>query len=149
MKALVLPAACAAVLIATVPSAQTNSPFVVAKCDPAAITFSNVHLSQPVLANGQPLAAGTYQVRITTERPAPAIGQSPTGECWVEFVKSGAVAGREVASVVSAEQIRAVAKGPEPKPNTARVDLLKDGEYLRVWMNGAGTHYIVNLSVAR
>jgi hypothetical protein len=42
-----------------------------------------------------------------------------------------------------------VAKGPEPKPNAARVDLLKGGEYLRVWMNSAGTHYIVNLAVAR
>jgi hypothetical protein len=33
----------------------------------------------------------------------------------VEFLKSGAVAGREVASVVPAEEIGAVAKGPEPK----------------------------------
>jgi hypothetical protein len=54
-----------------------------------------------------------------------------------------------MASVVSAEDIGAVAKGPEPKPNSARVDLLKGGEYLRVWMNNAGTHYIVNLPVAR
>jgi hypothetical protein len=149
MKAFILPAACAALVIATAVSAQTLPPFAVAKCDAEAITFGNVHLPQPVLANGQPLAAGTYQVRITTERPAPAIGQSPTGECWVEFMKSGALAGREVASVVSAEDIGAVANGPEPKPNAVRVDLLKGGEYLRVWMNNAGTHYIVNLSVAR
>jgi hypothetical protein len=67
----------------------------------------------------------------------------------VEFLTSGAVAGREVASVVSAEEIGTVAKGPEPKANTVRVDMLKGGEYLRVWINSAGTHYIVNLSVAR
>ena len=149
MKTLILPAASLAVFIATAASAQTSSPFAVEKCDPEAVTFSNVHLPQAVLANGQPLSAGTYQIRITTERPTPAIGQSPTGECWVEFVKSGAVAGREVASVVSADEIGAVVKGPGPKPDAVRVDLLTGGEYLRVWMNSGGTHYIVNLSVAR
>ena len=101
------------------------------------------------LANGQPLAAGDYQLRITTERPAPAAGQSPAAECWVEFVRGGAVAGREVASVISAEEIGTVAKGPGPKPHAVRVDLLKGGDYLRIWLNSAGTHYIVNLPVWR
>ena len=137
-----------AMFIAATASAQTP-PFAVSRCDPEAVTFSNIRLPQAVLANGKSLAAGTYQVRITTERPAPAAGQSPTAECWVEFLKGGSVAGREMASVVSADDIGAVAKGPEPKPNAARVDLLKGGEYLRVWMNSAGTHYIVNLAVAR
>jgi hypothetical protein len=150
MKALILPLACAAVFIANAAHAQTSSPFVAATCDPNAHTLtSNVRLPQAVLANGQPLAAGTYEIRITTDRPTPAVGQSPTGECWVEFVKGGAVAGRELASVVSGDDIGAIVKGPEPKPNAVRVDLLKGGEYLRVWMNGAGTHYIVNLSVQR
>jgi hypothetical protein len=149
MRALILPAACAAMLIATAASAQTSSPFVVAKCDPDAVMFSNVRLPQAVLADGQPLAAGTYQVRITTECPAPVIGESPSGECWVEFLKGGVVAGRELASVISAEEIGEVVKDPVLKPNAVRVDLLKGGEYLRVWMNSAGTHYIVNLSVRR
>jgi hypothetical protein len=135
-------------LVAATASAQTT-PFAVSRCDPEAVTFTNIRLPQPVLANGKSLAAGTYQVRITTERPAPAAGQSATGECWVEFLKGGSVAGSEVASVVSGGDIGAVAKGPQPKANAARVDLLKGGEYLRVWMNGAGTHYIVNMPVAR
>jgi hypothetical protein len=132
-------------LVAATASAQTT-PFAVSRCDPEAVTFSNIRL---LLANGKSLAAGTYQLRITTERPAPAAGQSATAECWVEFLKGGSVAGREMASVVSAEDIGAVAKGPQPKPNAARVDLLKGGEYLRVWINKAGTHYIVNMPVAR
>jgi hypothetical protein len=136
-------------IISATASGQTTPPFTGARCDPEAIAFSNVRLPQAVLANGEPLPAGAYQVRITAERPAPAVGQSPKGEIWVEFAKDGAVAGREVASVVSAEDIGAVAKGPEPKPNAVRVDLLKGGEYLRVWMNSAGTHYIVNMPVAR
>ena len=149
MRALILRAACAAMLLATAASAQTGSPFVMAKCDPNAVTFNDVRLPQAVLADGQPLAAGTYQVRITSECPPPALGESPTAECWVEFVKSGTVAGRELASVISAEEIGEVVKGSELKPNAVRVDLLKGGEYFRVWMNSAGTHYIVNLAVPR
>jgi len=48
MKALL--AASLAVLIATTASAQTSSSFAVAKCDPDAVIFSNVHLPQAVLA---------------------------------------------------------------------------------------------------
>lgn len=150
MNANVLSLACAAVLVATSAAAQPRSPFLAATCNPAAaVTFEDVRLPQAVVANGNPLGAGSYQVRITTERPKAAIGQSPTGECWVEFVKNGNVVGREIASVVPADEIGAVAKGPEPKPTEARVDLLKGGDYLRIWLNDGGTHYLVNLSVSR
>jgi hypothetical protein len=149
MKTFSLSGACAALLVAATASAQTTSPFVLAKCDPQTITFSNVRLPQPVLADGKPLAAGTYDVRIAAERPKPAVGQSPTAACWVEFVKGGAIAGKEVASVIPAEEIGAVAKGPAPQPNAVSVDVLKGGEYLRVWMNGGGTHFIVNMPLAR
>ncbi len=102
-----------------------------------------------MLANGNVLAAGTYQVRITSEHPTPAVGQSAVAECWVEFVEGTVVVGREVASVVPAEDVSAVAKGPGPKPNGSRVDPLKGGDYFRVWLNSSGTSYIVNLPVAR
>ena len=150
MKAHALSLACAALFVAGTASAQAPSTFLLATCDPAAATtFNNVRLPQAVIANGNPLAAGSYQVRITTDRPRPAAGQSPTGECWVEFIKNGDVAGRELASVIPADEVGTVTKGPEPKPNEARVDLLKGGDYLRVWLNDRGTHYLVNLSVSR
>ena len=140
----------AVLFTATAATAQTPPPFVTAKCEAASVTtFDKIHVPQAVLANGKVLPAGTYQVRITSEHPAPAPGQSPTGECWVEFVKGNAVAGREVASVVAAEEIGAVAKAPAPKPNESRVDPLKGGEYLRVWLNSSGTNYIVNMPVAK
>src|SRR6516225_3304497 len=105
---LVLGAWIAGLFAASAVPAQTT-PFGLPKRDAAAARFSNIRLPQAVLANGKPVAAGTYQVRLTTERPAPAAGQSSSAECWVEFVKSGEVAGREVASVISAEDISAVA----------------------------------------
>ena len=123
------------------------APPILGTCGGQQATFKNVRLAQPVLANGQPLEAGLYEVRITTERPAPAVGQTAASECWVEFLKNGTVAGREVASVVAPADIQLVAKGPVPKPNTTRVDALKGGEHLRVWINSAGTHYLINLVV--
>lgn len=138
-----------ALAIATPALAQAPSPFATTKCEADVVTFNNVRVPQAVVADGKPLAAGIYQLRITADRPTPAAGQSPTAACWVEFVTRGEVAGREVASVVSAQEIAAVAKGPEPKVNAARVDLLKGGDYLRVWANSHGTHYIINLPVAR
>jgi hypothetical protein len=55
-------------------------------------------------------------VRITTDRPAPAVGQSAAGECRVECLKAGGVVGREVASVIGPADIASVAKGPAPTP---------------------------------
>lgn len=115
----------------------------------AQTALGTVHLTQAALADGKPLAAGTYQVRLTNEQPTPAAGQSPNAERWVEFIKNGTVAGREVATVISAEDIGAVAKRPAPKADGSRVDVLKDGEYVRVWITRAGVHYIVNMPVAR
>lgn len=112
---------------------------------PAGATLGTVHLTHKVLANGQPLAPGTYQVRLTSDEPKPATGESPNAERWVEFVRSGKVAGKEVASVIGADDIGKVAKGPRPKSNGSRVDVLKGGDYVRVWINKGGQNYLINM----
>jgi hypothetical protein len=112
-------------------------------------TIGTVHLTQSVLADGKVLAAGTYQVRLTNDQPKTAVGESTGAERWVEFIKDGMVAGREVATVISAADVNAVAKGPQPKANTSRVDVLKGGEYVRVWINRGGNNYLVNMPLAR
>jgi hypothetical protein len=69
--------------------------------------------------------------------------------CWIEFLRSGVVAGREVATVISADEIDKVAKGPRPKPNASRVDVLKGGDYVRVWINRGNDNYLINMPPAR
>ena len=69
------------------------------------MALGTVHLAKKVMADGKPLAAGTYQVRLTSDEPKPGIGQSPDGEKWVEFLRGGKVAGREVATVISSADI--------------------------------------------
>jgi hypothetical protein len=112
-------------------------------------TIGTVRLAQAVRANGQSMAAGTYTVRLTGENGSPVVGQGPASERWVEFVQGGQVRGRELASVVAAADIATVGKTKTPpRPGTARVQSLRGGDYLRLWLNSAGTHYLVHLATA-
>jgi hypothetical protein len=114
----------------------------------ASATLGSVHLSRAVEANGQSLAADTYQIRLANDPVTPVVGQSPEGERWVEFVKGGTVAGKEVASVISAADIKSVAKGPVPPAGAPRIEMLQGGEYLRIWIVKSGTTYLVHLRTA-
>jgi hypothetical protein len=110
--------------------------------------LGTVHLNKKVLADGKPLAPGTYQVRLTSDTPKPGVGQAPDAEKYVEFVRGGKVVGREVATVVSSDDIGKIAKGKKPARNTAAVEMLKGGNYLRVWINHSGNNYIINMPPA-
>jgi len=48
---------------------------------------------------------------------------------------------------VPASEIDGVAKSAPPVSGTARVELLKDNDYLRVWVNQDNTHYFIHLVV--
>lgn len=119
--------------------------FVMAACGGDTTTVAQVTLPHAVLANGERLPAGRYELRLTTQHPAPAPGADTDASCWMQFVRDGAVAGREVATVIPAGEIARIAKTPPPARNAARVEALKDGDYLRIWINHGGTHYLLNL----
>jgi hypothetical protein len=108
-------------------------------------SLGTVQLGKRVMADGKPLAPGTYQVRLTNDAPKPGVGQAPDAEKYVEFVKGGKVVAREVATVISAEDIGKIAKGKKPARNGSSVELLKGGDYYRVWINRGGTNYLINL----
>ena len=111
-------------------------------------SLGSVTLKRSVKANGQPLAAGTYSVRLTAEEAAPAVGQSAGAERWVEFVRGGKVVGKEVVSIVADADIAQVAEGPgKPAKGGTRVDTLKGGDYVRVWINRGTSHYLIHLPV--
>ena len=70
-----------------------------------------------VKANGKPLAAGTYQVRLTPDTASPvAKGQTASLERWAEFVKGGKVVGREVVTIIPQADIAKVQKDTPPRP---------------------------------
>ena len=109
------------------------------------MTLGSVHIPKSVKADGKALAAGTYQVRLTPQTATPdAKGQTASLERWVEFVKGGKVAGREVVTIIPQSEIDKVQKDTPPHANSAKVETLKGGDYLRLWINKGGNHYLVH-----
>ena len=73
----------------------------------------------------------------------------PSPSATSRFVRSGKVVGREVATIVPQAEIAQVADGPRPAAGGARVELLKGDDYVRVWINRSGMHYILHLPPAK
>src|SRR5687768_12084575 len=75
------------------------------------ITLGSVRLPRSVTADGKPMPAGTYQVRLTAQQAAPeAVGTTEALERWVEFSQGKNVRGREVVSIVPQNEIKMVVK---------------------------------------
>jgi hypothetical protein len=142
MKQVVLVGTLVAALAGGVAVAQTSPK---ATGTSGTMLLGTVHLPREVLADGKPLPAGTYQVRLTNEEPKPAVGEDPSSEKYVEFMRAGKVAGREVATVIGPADIGKIAKGKKPRTNSSSVEMLKGGDYLRVWINKGGTNYLINM----
>jgi len=111
-------------------------------------SLGSVTLSKKVMANGQPLAAGTYTVRLSNDNVTSVVGQSPDAEKWVEFVQGGQVKGKELATVVTGPDAKTVLKGKAPAAGTAKVEELKGADYVRVWINKSGSTYLIHLTLA-
>jgi hypothetical protein len=107
-----------------------------------------VRIPRAVRADGQPLGAGTYQLRVTeTVATPPAPGQTPQYERWAEFLQGGQVKGREVVTIVPQSDIAQVAEQKPPASGSYRVEMLKGGDYLRLWYNKGGNHYLVHFNI--
>ena len=113
---------------------------------PGAMVLGTVRLPKGVKVDGKDIAAGSYQVRLTADEAKPdARGSSEKLERWVEFVKGGSVVGREVVSIVPANEAKLVQKDTPPPSGGAKVETLKGGDYVRVWFNKGGNYYLVHL----
>ena len=108
-------------------------------------SLGSVTIAKKVMADGKPLPAGTYQVRLVAENPKPGVGQTTEAEQYVEFVQAGKVVAREVATVVSNADIGSIVKNRKPAMNAVRVETLKGDDYIRVWINRSGQNYLINL----
>ena len=113
------------------------------------LALGAVLITHRVKANGETLAPGTYQIRLTGDLAKPdANGQTPQLERWVEFRQGNQVRAKEVVSIVPASDISKVQKDSPPRPGSYKVEMLKDNEYVRVWINRGGNHYLIYLPPA-
>jgi hypothetical protein len=111
-----------------------------------ATTLGSVRIPKGVSANGQPLPAGTYTVRLGSDGGVPGkVGQTAELSKWCEFVQGGEVKGKELCTVLSSSEVGAVVKDSPPASGASKVQLLKGNDYLRVWINRGGTHYLMHL----
>ena len=138
----------AGVMLSASAAAQTTPQGQVPSGDSA---LGSVRIPRAVMADGKPLSAGTYQVRLTAQAAQPPVA-GQVMERWVEFVQGKEVKGREVVSIVPAAEVKDMnsgAKGPRPAAGASRVDMLKGDEYLRVWINRGGVNYFIHLPPSR
>ena len=86
-------------------------------------------------------------MRLTAQEAKPdAKGASENIERWVEFVQGGTVKGREVVSIVPPAEVKNVVKDAPPACRQRRKSrCCKGNEYLRVWINKGGNHYLIHL----
>jgi hypothetical protein len=115
--------------------------------------LGTVSIPRAVMADGKPLPAGRYTVRLTAQTAtSPAPGALPELERWVEFVQGGQVRGRELVSIVPAEEVKMTMPGPDMPGRVgrtgSRVEMLKGGEFLRVWIARGGHNYLLHLPPA-
>jgi hypothetical protein len=110
------------------------------------LALGTVRLPRAVTADGKPLPAGSYQVRLTAQEAKPeAVGTTESLERWVEFVQGKEVKEREVVSIVPQTEIKMVVKDTPPAAGGSKVQVLRGNEYVRVWINKAGNHYLIHL----
>jgi len=127
------------------PKAQPNTTGEANATD-TAMALGTVRIPRDVKADGKPLPKGDSQLRLTAEESKPdAAGASEKLERWVEFVQKGSVKGREVVSIVPQAEIKLVQKDAPPPANGSKIQMLKGNDYMRVWINKGGNHYLIHL----
>jgi hypothetical protein len=105
--------------------------------------LSTVRIPQPVTANGRPLAPGTYEVRLTADRPALPSGAPSSTQRWVDILAGGTIVAREIAELAVPDPS---AHPPSSAGNTQAVaQLLKEGDFVRVSVWEAGERYLIYL----
>jgi hypothetical protein len=120
----------------TVP--KTQPPTAPSPAAPAGeIALGSVHFAKGVKADGKALAAGTYQVRLTAQSASPPAKR-----------QGNQVKGREVVTIVPQSEISQVQKDTPPHVNGSKVETLKGGDFVRVWINKGGNHYLLHMPSA-
>ena len=112
------------------------------------LALGSVRVPKGLKADGKELPAGTYRVRLTAEEAkSKAPGATAAYERYVEFMQGSEVKGREVVSIVPSADSGKVVKGKGPAPGATRVEKLRGDDYVRVWINRGGNHYLIHLAV--
>jgi hypothetical protein len=112
-----------------------------------ASVLATVRITKPVKAGGTPLPPGTYELRLTGEHPVSATNEQRHDQEWVEFASNGKVVARELAEIQYDDDLPAVGASSEKARDGTRVEMLKDGEFLRISVKREDNRYLIYLPV--
>ena len=110
----------------------------------APASLGMVRIAEPVMAGGTTLEPGVYEIRDTGEHRTALPGQSAESMVWVEFIANGKVVARDGAEVLSASDQTVGTAGRASTPR-ARVERLKDNEFVRISTYRDGSRYLIYL----
>jgi len=113
------------------------------------VVLGTMTLPRATTADGKPLAAGTYQVKLTAQEAKPdAKGASENTERWVEFLQKGTVKGREIVTIIPQNEVKNVVKDRPPAPGTtAKVQTLRGNDFMRAWFNKGGNQFLIHFPI--
>ena len=111
--------------------------------------LTTVRIGTAVTAGGTSLPAGAYEIRLTGERPAPLAGQPQNSQEWVEFVADGKVVAREAAEILYDDDLEAAGEASQRVKSGTRVEMLKDGEFLRISVKRERERFLIYLPVKK
>lgn len=111
-------------------------------------THPTVTIPQGVMAEGKPLPAGKYEIYITDERPDVGTGVPSDAQRIVEFAQNNMVVARDVAEVFPRGTRETVGTSGSTGA-TARVERLREGDFVRISINESDGRYLIHLPTGK
>ena len=108
--------------------------------------LGTVRIPQAVVAGGQVVEPGTYEVRLTGEHVDPLPGQSEDAGQYIELLSGGQVVARDVAEVMPGQAAPIGTSGSAP--SRIRVERLKADDFLRISIHHGAERYLIYLPFA-
>lgn len=109
---------------------------------------ATVTITEPVQADGKPLAPGTYEVWILDDHPN-LTGTPSNAQRVVELHQNGKMIAKDVAEVFPAGERPVGTSGTAgSRMRQAAVQKLRGGEFLRISISDAGARYLIHLPTA-
>jgi hypothetical protein len=107
---------------------------------------ATVRITEPVMAGGMSLPAGTYALVVNEERPDAAAGQPSEAQRTVDFLQNGRVVASDVAEMFPFAERPVGTSGSTSR--RAVVQRLKENDFVRIAVNGADARYLIHLPLS-
>jgi len=103
-----------------------------------------VRITEPVMAGGHVLQPGTYEVVVNDEKPTTPEGIASDAQRTVDFLVNGKVVASDIAEVFPFNETGVVGTSGTTG-GVARIERLKEGDYVRIVASDATARYFIHL----